>query len=111
MKKTVVCGALENGGLNMVDLKQMQTAFLLQWVGCLFQAQAVGKWCHIPENSFAPFGDKYLCFFSNLKRRAFKGLQMIIYLSLLELCVKNVARLEQSRPFCAGVNFVMEQQP
>ena len=26
---------------------------------------------------FASFGDKYLCFFSNLKSRAFKGLQMI----------------------------------
>ena len=29
------------------------------------------------KNMFAPFGDKYLCFFSNLKSRAFKGLQMI----------------------------------
>ena len=32
MKRTAVCGALENGGLNMIDLKQMQAAFLLQWV-------------------------------------------------------------------------------
>ena len=36
VKRTVVCGALENGGLNMIDLKQMQAAFLLQWVGRLF---------------------------------------------------------------------------
>ena len=76
-KRTVVCGALENGGLNMIDLKQMQAAFLLQWVGRLFQAQALDKWSHVPKNIFAPFGDKYLCFFSNLKSRAFKGLQMI----------------------------------
>ena len=41
VKRTVVCGALENGGLNMIDLKQMQAAFLLQWVGRLFQAQAL----------------------------------------------------------------------
>ena len=33
VKRTVVCGALENGGLNMIDLKQMQAAFLLQWDG------------------------------------------------------------------------------
>ena len=33
--RTVVCGALENGGLNIIDLKQMQAAFLLQWVGRL----------------------------------------------------------------------------
>ena len=58
----------------MVDLKQMQAAFLLQW---LFQAQALDKWSHVPTNTFAPFGDKYLCFFLNLKSRAFKGLQMI----------------------------------
>ncbi len=77
VKRTVVCGVLENGGLNMIDLKQMQAAFLLQWVGRLFQVQAFDKWSHVPKNIFAPFGDKYLCFFSNLKSRAFKGLQMI----------------------------------
>ena len=77
VKKTVVCGALENGGLNMIDLKQVQAAFLLQWVGRLFQSQALDKWSHVPKNIFAPFGDKYLCFFSNLKSRDFKGLQMI----------------------------------
>ena len=76
-KRTVVCGALENGRLNMIDLKQMQAAFLLQWVGRLFQAQALDKWSHVPKNIVAPFGDKYLCFFSNLKSRAFKALQMI----------------------------------
>ena len=51
--KTVVCGALENGGLNMVDLKQMQAAFLLQWVGRLFQAQALDKWSHVPKKRIA----------------------------------------------------------
>ena len=63
----------------MIDLKQMQAAFLLQWIGRLFQAQALDKWSHlyVPKNIFAPSGDKYLCFFSNLKSRAFKGLQMI----------------------------------
>ena len=63
MKRTVVCGVLENGGLNMIDLKQMQAAFLLQWVGRLFQAQALGKWNHVPKNIVAPFGDRYLCVF------------------------------------------------
>ena len=61
----------------MVDLKQMQAAFLLQWVGCLFQARALDKWSHIPKNIFAPFGEKYLCFFSNLKSHAFKGLHIL----------------------------------
>ena len=61
----------------MIDLKQMQATFLLQWAERLFQAPALDKWSHIPKNIFAPFGDKYLCFFSNLESRAFKGLQMI----------------------------------
>ena len=61
----------------MIDLKQMQAAFLLQWAGRLFQAQALDKWSQVPKNIFAPFGDRYLCFFSNLKSLAFKGLQMI----------------------------------
>ena len=51
VKRTVVCCALENGGLNMIDLTQMQAAFLLQWAGRLFQAQALDKWSRI----FAPF--------------------------------------------------------
>ena len=61
----------------MIDLKQMQTAFLLQWAGRLCKAQALGKWSHVPKNIFAPFGDKYLCFFSNLKSPSFNGLQLI----------------------------------
>jgi len=77
VKRTVVCGALEDGGLNMIDLKQMQAAFLLQWVGRLFQAQALDKWSHVPKNMFALYGDKYLCFFSNLKSHAFKEIQMV----------------------------------
>ena len=43
----------------------------------MFQAQALDKWSHIPKSIFAPFGEKFLYFFSNLKSRAFKGLQMI----------------------------------
>jgi len=94
----------------MIDLKQMQAAFLLQWVGQLFQAHALNKWSHVRKNIFAPFGDKYLCFFSNLKSRAFKGLQMITS-HFWNSVLKDVVRLELSRPFNACVNFVMEQQP
>ena len=60
----------------MIDLKQTQAAFLLQLVEWLFQTQALDKWS-CSKNIFAPFGDKYVRFFSKLKSRAFKGLQMI----------------------------------
>ena len=43
VKRNVVCSDLENGGLGMIDVKQMQTAFLLQWAGRLCQAQALDK--------------------------------------------------------------------
>ena len=86
VKRTVVCCGSENGRLNMTDLKQMQTAFLLQWVGSLFQGQVLDKWNRIPEKK-----EKYLCFFSNLKRHSFKGLQLTT--SHLWNCVQNVARL------------------
>ena len=76
VKTTVVCGALENGGLNSIELKQMQAVFSLQWVGRLFQAHALDKWSLIPKNTVAPFGDKRLCFFSSLKGHAFKGLKL-----------------------------------
>ena len=102
---------LENGRLNVIDLKQMQAAFFsLQWVGRLFQAQALGKWSHIPEHIFSPFRDKYLCFFLSLKSRAFKGFQMITS-HFWNAVLKTWLTLEQSRPFYACVNFVMEQQP
>ena len=32
VKRSVLCTDVENGGLNMTDLKDMRVAFLLQWV-------------------------------------------------------------------------------
>ena len=92
VKRNVVCSDLENGGLGMIDVKQMQTAFLLQWAGRLCQAQALDKWSHVPKNIFAPFGDKYLCFFSNLKSLSFKGLQLITS-HFWSAVLENLARL------------------
>ena len=63
VKRIVVCSALENYKLNMVDLKQVQAAFLLQWVGRLFQAQVLDKWSHIRKNIVAPFGDRQILVF------------------------------------------------
>ena len=65
VKRNVVCSDLENSGLGMIDLKQMQTAFLLQWAGRLCQAQALNKWSHIPKNIFDPFGDIFVFLFKS----------------------------------------------
>ena len=65
VKRNVVCSDLENGGLGMIDLKQMQTAFLLQWAGRLCQAQALDTWSHVPKNIFDPFGDIFVFLFKS----------------------------------------------
>ena len=71
VKRTVVCGALENGGLNMIDLKQMQAAFLLQWVGRLFQAQALDKWSYVPKNFFCSLWRQILLFLFESEKSCF----------------------------------------
>ena len=37
VKRTVVCGGTENGGLRMIDVRQMQLSVLLQWAVRLCQ--------------------------------------------------------------------------
>ena len=66
VERTVVYGALENGGLDQ-NYRFETDAFLLQWFGRLFQAQALDKWSHVPKNIFTPFGDKYLFLFESEK--------------------------------------------
>ena len=111
VKRTVVCSALENVGLNMIDLKQMQTAYLLQWVKSRLQAQALDKWSHIPKKekrkkrkkkkSFCSLWRQILMFLFESEKSCFFRVAAG-YLSLLELCFKNTARLELSltTPLC-----------
>ena len=39
VKRTVVCSDVENGGLTMIDVRQMQLTFLLHWAVRLCQVQ------------------------------------------------------------------------
>ena len=49
-----MCNDFGNGGLKMIDLKQMQVSFLLHWVVMLFQAQSLQNGPGLPKY--------YLCF-------------------------------------------------
>ena len=77
VKRSVVCGSFEKGGLKMIDVKQMQSAFLLQWAVRLCNARECEKWIHIPKGVFSEFGNHSVCFYATVKSKEFKGLNKI----------------------------------
>ena len=77
VKRTVVCKNFENGGLKMIDIKQMQSAFLLQWAVSLCTSKESENWIHIPKKLFSKFGKNMVCFYANVKSKEFKGLDNI----------------------------------
>ena len=86
VKRTVVCGDTENGGLRMIDVRQMQLSFLLQWAVRLCQAQRSEKWSWTPKMLFACLGSKNECFYSNVNSSMFKGLKLV----KSHFCAENV---------------------
>lgn len=76
VKRTVLCGEVEEGGLVMIDLKDLQTACLLHW------AVSVSKhtdelWNIAARQSLSCFGDKCICFHATVRSKVFKGLDNI----------------------------------
>ena len=49
VKRTVVCSDIENGGLSMIDVRQMQLLSLLHFSVRLCQAQSYEKWSWTPK--------------------------------------------------------------
>ena len=76
VKRSIMCKNTELGGLNMIDVKHMQTSFLLQWVMQLCQSGRE-KWSVIPKHIFNTFGPNLDCFHSNVNSKTFNGLQYI----------------------------------
>ena len=76
VKRSVLCTDVESGGLNMIDLKDMQAAFLLQWVLQVCKANSSDKWSLIPRG-FSCFGSNFECFHANVNSRKFKGLNLV----------------------------------
>ena len=72
VKRTVLCSDLEEGGLKMIDLKDMQTSFLLQWVSRLTSKEISDSWKMIPTSLFSCFGSNLICFYSNISSKSFK---------------------------------------
>jgi len=77
VKRTVVCNNFENGGLNMIDVRQMQVSFLLQWVVRCCNAQPHEKWSVLPTFLFSHLGLNNACFYSNVKSSTFRGFEYV----------------------------------
>ena len=77
VKRSVLCTDVESGGLNMTDLKDMQVAFLLQWVLQVCKASNPDKWSLTPRVLFLCFGSNFECFLANVNSRKFKGLNLV----------------------------------
>ena len=73
----MLCTDVESGGLNMTDLKDMQVAFLLQWVLQVCKAKNPDKWSLTPKVLFSCFGSNFECFHVNVNSRKFKGLNLV----------------------------------
>ena len=77
VKRSVVCSEFDQGGLKMIDIRQMQAAFLLQWAVKLSKSKDSEKWSLIPSKLFLPLGINYTCFYSNTSSSDFKDLKKI----------------------------------
>ena len=49
VKRAVICNETEFGGLNMIDIKQMQLSFMLQWGVVFCNTKTVDKWSITPR--------------------------------------------------------------
>jgi exonuclease III len=77
VKRVVMCHDYQFGGLKMIDVRQMQESFLLQWAVNVCSSDLNDKWNLICTKLFQCFGGKHGCFFSNVKMNKFKGIENI----------------------------------
>ena len=114
VKRTVLCSEYERGGLNMINIIQMQRAALLHWVARLTSASNDEKWKSIVKSIFKSFGPNLICFYSNVKWRNFKGIHQIkscFWKSVLQAWLdENKHDLNQPVPTFLWNNSFMKHQ-
>ena len=77
VKRNVLCGDFQNGGLNMINLNRMQLSCLLQWGVRLFAAGPSDTWSITPRNLYSTLGPNFVCFHSTVNSKKYKGLELI----------------------------------
>lgn len=73
VKRKIMCKDTEQGGLNMINIVDMQNSFLLAWANKLRSKQNC-KWKQIPMTVFSTLGHNLACFSSNVEVKRFKGI-------------------------------------
>ena len=81
----------------MIDLKDMQVAFLLQWVLQVCKANNPYKWSLTPRVLFSCFESNFECFHANVNSCKFKGLNLV---KSYFWCTVLVNRLDNNLPNC-----------
>ena len=76
VKRVIVEGNIEDGGLKMVNVVHLQKAFYLQWVGKLAKSREE-KWTHIPRWWFSKLANGFGVFNFNCRSKDVKGLDKI----------------------------------
>ena len=73
VKRTVLCSSIEKGGLNMININDMQNSFTLSWaVNLLNSTRQI--WHAIPRFWFTRIGLDLSCFSSNVPSKSFIGI-------------------------------------
>ena len=71
VKRTIMCNNINEGGLRMINIKNMQASFYLHWVEKLLSPVAQ-NWKYIPMKFIEPLGSSSV-FSSNVAMEDFKG--------------------------------------
>ena len=77
VKRTIMCADYSLGGLKMINLLQIQNAFVLQWVPRLYSSKTKHNWAKLPTLIFSSHGRNLECLHSNINSKKFKGLRLI----------------------------------
>lgn len=76
VKRIVVCNKLTEGGINMINIVDMQTSFLLPWMAQL-QDDGFKRWKCIPRKQINQMGDKLTAMNASVSSATVKGLKYV----------------------------------
>ena len=76
IKRKVMCNTYENGGIQMLNIKDMQCSFLISWTINLLHSKEE-KWSLIPKFLFSEHSPNLSCFKCNATLKNFVGIDHI----------------------------------
>ena len=94
VKRKVMFSDIDSGGLNMINIRHMQTAMTIKWVSKLLD-KGNGAWRIIPDYYLNTLGKDFSVFKSNTNLCRFKGMNKSFpdfYATLIKMCldIKNI---------------------